>query len=109
MAAAGPASGASAAMLIGGVALSRTCCCCCCCCVVQVWDLVPGALQEALGELVGEKDDDAVPEADVSADWGTNCKQALHDISQPKHSGLLCGPVGLLDHSLLQPGAKHTH
>lgn len=78
-------------------------------CVVQVWDLVPGALQESLQELVGEKDDDAVPDADVSANWGTNSKQAAHNSSQPTHLGPLFGLVGMFDYPLLQPGAKHTH
>lgn len=34
----------------------------------QVWDMVPAALQEALSELVEDKDDDAVAEAEVG--WG---------------------------------------
>jgi hypothetical protein len=35
-------------------------------CAVQVWELVPAALQESLQEIVGEKAGDTVAEADVS-------------------------------------------
>lgn len=37
---------------------------------LQVWDMVPAALHEALEELVGQKDDEAVAEADVSHPTG---------------------------------------
>jgi hypothetical protein len=34
---------------------------------LQVWELVPAALQESLQELVGEQGEGAVEEAEVSA------------------------------------------
>lgn len=39
----------------------------CVLCGAQVWDLVPAALHDAIEELVGDKDGDAVAEAEVGA------------------------------------------
>lgn len=41
-------------------------CATCCTPVLQVWELVPAALQESLQEIVGERAGDTVAEADVS-------------------------------------------